>query len=168
MERIYASARSPDIAHHSSFVMEAMKKRISGKARRPKQSRQRLELPDSERKALAARVKYIGSPEHKESGWWDGLPKSKQLPGGRTGRPGKQTTTICPLISEEDRRKATDWVRSAIAAGQYRFFQSDKDFPKKIWYQADGKIWFGLVVNPAAGEYKGWPISEKERREIFD
>ncbi len=93
---------------------------------------------------------------------------ARQLPGGRIGRSGKQTATVCPLTSEQDRDQATEWVRSAIRAGQYRFVESDQDFPKKVWYRDEaGQNWFGLCLNPEAGHYKGWPISEEERRAIF-
>ena len=138
------------------------------KARRPKQIRQPPKLSASERRKLAARAKYVGSPEHKVKRWWGGLPASRQRKGGEIGRPGKQTTTICPLVSDEDRKMATEWIQGAIRTGQYEFCQGDQDFPKKVWYRTDGQVWQGLVVNKAAGEYKGWPISEEERREIFD
>ncbi len=93
---------------------------------------------------------------------------ARQLLGGKVGRPGKQTTTVCPLTSQEDRDRATEWVRRAITRGQYKFSQADKDYPTKIWYADDGQIWFGRCINSQAGQYKGWPIEEEERRAIFD
>ena len=107
---------------------------------RPKQIWQPPELSESEREDLAARAKYVGSSEHKASRSWVGLPASKQKKGGKVGRPGKQTTTICPLVSDEGRQLATDWIRSAIRAGQYKFCQGDQDFPKKVWYEAEGRF----------------------------
>lgn len=92
---------------------------------------------------------------------------SRQMPGGRLGRPGKQTTTVCPLVSAADRARATTWVRAAIQAGQCIFQQSDQLFPKKIWYEADGQVWMGMRVTDRLGEYKGWPISREERDAIF-
>ena len=124
-------------------------------------------LSDAERQDVASRARYTGSPEHKIQRSWLGLPEARQLPGGRIGRPGKQTTTVCPLTTDQDRERANCWVRNAIIAGQYRFFEADRDFPKKIWYEADGQIWLGFSVNPASGEYKGWPIDEGERNAIF-
>ena len=100
--------------------------------------------------------------------WWGGLPMAKQRPGGRVGRARKQTTTVCPLTSCADRDQATGWVRLALEKRQYKFCDGDKDYPKKIWHRADGQVWFGLCVNSEAGEYKGWPIDEEERRGIFD
>lgn len=93
---------------------------------------------------------------------------ARQLPGGRVGRRDKQTTTVCPLTTEEDRIRATGWLRQAIESGQYRFREADKEFPYKVWYEVEGRIWFGFCINSVLGEYKGWPIDEDERREIFD
>lgn len=93
---------------------------------------------------------------------------ARQLPGGRVGRRDKQTTTVCPLTTEQDRKLATSWLRKAIEVGQYRFREGDLEFPHKVWYEADGEIWFGLCINRESGEYKGWPIDEDERRGIFD
>ena len=134
--------------------------------KRPRQKAKRV-LTVAERRTLAARARYSGSPEHKVRRWWGGLPEARQLPGGRVGRRNRQTTTVCPLTAEQDRDRATQWIRSAITAGQYRFYESDRDFPKKVWYEADGQIWIGYCVNRATGEYKGWPIDDGERRAVF-
>ena len=137
------------------------------KPKRPGGAPQRAELSLRERQALAARARYEGSGEHKDKRWWGGLPMAKQLPGGRVGRPGKQQTTVCPLTTDEDRKQATEWVRQAIINGQYKFHEADQEFPKKIWHRANGRIWYGLCLNAGNGEYKGWPIEEQERREVF-
>ena len=135
--------------------------------KKPTASNVQRKLTADQRRELAAAACYVGSPEHKDGGWWGGRPSSRQLSGGRVGRGRAQTTTICPLSSKEDRSRATDWVRSAIMAGQYRFFQSDKKYPKKMFFEADDQIWCGYCVNSVLGQYKGWPIDEEERREIF-
>ena len=102
------------------------------KTKQPEQRPQRVALSPCEREALAARAWYQGSSEHKEKRWWGGLPKARQLPGGKVGRRGKQITTLCPLTTEEDRDRATVWVRQAIVNGQYEFYEADQEFPKKI------------------------------------
>ena len=137
------------------------------KPKRPEGRPRRATLSACEREALAARARYAGSSEHKDKKWWGGLPSAKQLPGGGVGRRGKQHTTLCPLTTDADRDRATEWVRQAIANGQYKFHEGDKEFPKKIWHRADGRIWFGLCFNQGSGEYKGWPVEEQERREVF-
>ena len=122
--------------------------------------------------ALAAEASYRGSDEHKEERWWGGIGSARQLRGGRIGRAGKQRTTPCPLTSEADRERANGWLREAICAGQYLFVEDDQRFPRKVWYREKTKdgtqVWMGWCFNTEAGEYKGWPISEAERREIFD
>lgn len=135
-------------------------------ARRPKQAivRQRSH---EELVEVAGQACYVGSPEHKDRRWWGGLPSARQLPRGAVGRPGKQTTTICPLTEPSDRDRATVWVQAAIRSGQCRFYSSVGRFPQKVWYEADGCIWMGSLTNPGKGEYKGWPIAEEERNEVF-
>lgn len=54
-----------------------------------------------------------------------------------------------------------------IGSGQCRFYRSDSLFPKKVWYEADGCIWMGFLINPGNGEYMGWPIGKEERDEVF-
>jgi hypothetical protein len=111
---------------------------------------------------------YIGSPEHKSERWWGGLPEAHVGGDGTARRPKKQLTTICPLISEAERDAATDWLRQALRAGQLRFYEGDKDFPKRVWYRDDaGQVWTGFCVNGVLGQYKGWPIDEEERIEVF-
>ena len=58
-------------------------------------------------------------------------------------------------------------VREAIILGQYKFVEADQRFPKKIWFRADGRIWYGFCINTQSGQYKGWPIDEEERRAVF-
>lgn len=58
-------------------------------------------------------------------------------------------------------------MRQAIANGQYRYDEGDKDFPRRIWHRADGRIWYGVCLNQGQGHYKGWPIEEQEKRAVF-
>lgn len=142
----------------------ARKRAKAKRVRRPAPEPIRPPLPP----ALIAQAAYVGSKEHKAQGWWGGLPGAFVGPDGTATRPKKQDTTICPLLTVSDRDRATEWVREALAAGQYRFYEGDDLFPKAIWHRVDGQTWFGLCVNTTAGWYKGWPISEEERRAKFD
>ena len=135
--------------------------------KRPRRKPERPKLTNTQRRKLAGGASYAGSGEHKDQRWWGGQPKGRQLPGGRVGRRGRQTTTICPLTSDADRGRATKWVQRAIREGKYKFVEADKTYPKKIWIEVDEQIWFGFCINSESGEYKGWPIDEEERREIF-
>ena len=132
---------------------------------RPKQIRPQAVLTRREIEAAS----YIGSAEHKVERWWGGLPKAREDSEGIVKRPEKQHTTICRKVTEEDREAASRWVSAALAAGQLRFFEGDQTYPKHIWYLDDGgQLWFGFAINQVAGTYKGWPISEAEKRAAFD
>ena len=132
---------------------------------RPRQIPARRPLAPEEIEAAS----YVGSAEHKEKGWWGGLPKVRKGRDGKPRRPKKALTTICRMTTNEDREKATRWVREALAAGQLRFFEGDKTYPKYIWYKDEtGQLWFGFAVNQIAGTYKGLPINEADKRAAFD
>jgi len=134
-------------------------------ARKPQQLPKRPPL--TEVQIIAAR--YVGSPEHKTRRWWGGLPEAFVNSDGIVRRPKKQDTTICSLTTEAERDQATEWVQKALKASQFRYYEGDKDYPKKIWYrdETSGQLWFGQCVNSVLGEYKGWPINEEDRHEVF-
>src|SRR5476649_2846080 len=132
---------------------------------RPSQMPQRPALTAAEINA----ARYVGSPEHKTKRWWGGLPEAFVGNDGVARRPGKQLTTPCPKTTEEQREQASDWVRTALAGGQLRFYEGDGTYPKHLWYKVgDGQHWFGFAVNQLLGTYKGWPIYEEEKRATFD
>ena len=133
----------------------------------PNQQPSKGPLNQAERIALAARASYVGSKEHKAMRWWGGLPGVRFGRDGRPSRQKREKSTICDLVTKEDRERATTWVRAAIESAQFTFLEGDQDFPKHIWYQADARGWFGFCVNSAAGEYKGWPLEEDERLALF-
>jgi len=130
---------------------------------RPRQLPPRKPLAEDEILTAA----YVGSGEHKTKRWWGGLPDAFVGTSGVASRPGKQLTTICPLTTNSQQAMATQWVQAALREGKVRFYEGDKLFPKHIWYRDADQLWFGFCVNSVQGEYKGWPIEEDERREIF-
>lgn len=77
-------------------------------------------------------ARYVGSPEHKAERWWGGLPGAFVNSEGFATRQGKQDTTICNLITEADRNKATEWVRCALRNGNFRYFEGDKDTRRRF------------------------------------
>jgi hypothetical protein len=132
---------------------------------RPAQISPRAPLTAAEIEA----AQYVGSPEHKVTRWWGGLPGAFLGKDGVARRPGKQLTTPCLRTTGEQRDEASDWVRRALSAGQFRFYEGDGTYPKHLWYKDDqGQYWFGFVVNQSQGTYKGWPIDEEEKRATFD
>jgi hypothetical protein len=133
-------------------------------AKRPTQLPYRRPLTEQQ----IAGATYVGSPEHKVRRWWGGQPEAWENAEGIATRPGRQLTTICRLVEAEDRERATLWVREALTLGQLLYREADKDFPWLIWYrEANGHLWMGQCVNSVLGQYKGWPIDEEQRVEVF-
>ncbi|MFC3229881.1 hypothetical protein ACFOGJ_21705 [Marinibaculum pumilum] len=131
-------------------------------AKRPRQVPQREPLTT----AQIEQAIYVGSPEHKKERWWGGLPEAYVGPDGDASRPGRQITSVCELTTEAERDEATNWVRTALRMGQFRYRDADKDFPAHIWYRDEaGQLWQGRCVNSVLGTYKGWPVDEAERSE---
>lgn len=129
---------------------------------RPRYNSARGTLTRAQRCGVAARAAYHGSTQHKERCSWLGLPESR----GRLAAGVK--TTICRLVTNKDRAQATAWVRQAITNGQYKFVDGDRDFPKHVRLRdSGGQVWYGRCLNRDCGAYKGWPIGEEERREMF-
>ena len=101
-------------------------------------TRPRHQLTHNELRALASKVRYEGSGEHKVERWWGGLPEGRQMPGGGVGRPWKESTSICPLVDLSGKKRATKMLRKAIINRQFEFLERDRDFPSKVWYE-DGE-----------------------------
>jgi hypothetical protein len=132
---------------------------------RPRQIPPRAGLTEAEVRS----AHYVGSAEHKITRWWGGLPGATIGKDGLAHRRGRQLTTPCLRTTAAQREEASDWVRQALAAGQFRFYEGDGIYPKHLWYKdGDGQYWFGFAVNQILGSYKGWPIREEEKRATFD
>lgn len=117
--------------------------------------------------ALADQSVYMGSVEHKNVKSWLGLPKLRRNPRADLDD-HRQNATVCPLASDDDKRRATEWIRDAIRKRQFA-----GEWPRDIWHKdADGRFWQGRLTkrggDTAPNEYKGWPITQKEWHEIFD
>jgi hypothetical protein len=129
-------------------------------------------LTPAERAALAKRAVYTGSAEHKDRPSWLGAPHARRNPGAGAND-HRQNSTICPLVREEDKAQATEWVQQAIRHRHFDPTKWDGDFPRDIWHQDEhGVYWQGRLTQRGAGdnpqgEYKGWPITEDEWNENF-
>jgi hypothetical protein len=127
-----------------------------------------IEIDSKALKALAQRAEYTGSVEHKDRSSWLGLPRPR-----RSKNPA-ENATICPLVTRSEKEKASSWVRYAIENEQFLLGYFENGFPRSLWFRdVNGQCWQGRLTQCGAGElpiaeYKGWPISEEEKREIFD
>jgi hypothetical protein len=96
---------------------------------------------------VAERVRYIGSPEHKDAPSFAGQKKPRA------------DASICPrgLTQEE----VQGWLRLAILRGATSEFW-EGDFPRYVWFRTGSVAYEGRLTNSASGEYKGFPLARSE------
>lgn len=99
--------------------------------------------------ALASRVSYVGSPEHKDGPSFAGHPRPRA------------DASICDrrFLSMQD--ELTLWLREAIQRGAVsELFEGD--FPRYVWVRREGIVYEARLVNRELGHYKGYALSESE------
>lgn len=103
--------------------------------------------PDVDYAALAERVSYVGSPEHKAHRSYAGHPKPRAVGG------------ICPKELSTDKAVPEEWLKEALRKGCVDGTMAG-DFPKQLWYKDpdSGVVYEGYIVNRVQGSYKGYPI----------
>ena len=99
--------------------------------------------------ALAARARYVGSPEHKDVSSFAGPPRLRA------------DASCCPPETARDQRRIDEWLRSAIRAGATGA-PWEGAFPRYVWYKHESTVFEGRLVNRETGEYKGYPLHWKE------
>ena len=104
--------------------------------------------PGTDLAAIAARVKYVGSPEHKDAVTQLGVPR----PRG--------DASICPR-EHNDFQLATSWLRSAIRGGSTSGLW-EGDFPRYAWHKEAATVFEARLVNRGDGSYKGYPLHDDE------
>ena len=99
--------------------------------------------------ALAGRVSYVGSAEHKT------YPSAAGAPSPRAD------ATKCDPLLHGRFQELTDWLRRAVAAGAVGSLW-DGAFPRYVWVRVGGTWYEGRLVNREQGTYKGYPIDQSE------
>lgn len=118
------------------------------KRKRPRR-RQRAAVPKGQLDALARRVKYVGSVEHKTAPSAAGWPRPRA------------DASKCGLQISGDFQRLTRWLRSAIRQGDIGT-PWEGDFPRYVWYRHNGITYEARLVNKSSGEYKGYPLDPSE------
>ena len=104
--------------------------------------------PNTDLVAIAERVTYVGSPEHKDFPSFAGQPKRRS------------DASLCPR-SIRDADKVTQWLRSAIERGFTSAFW-EKGYPRYVWHKQNETVYEARLVNSGDGTYKGYPLSSEE------
>jgi hypothetical protein len=97
--------------------------------------------------AVAARVRYVGSPEHKDFPSFAGQPRPRA------------DASLCDQRLRQEEIDA--WLRLAIERGAFSEYWED-GFPRYLWYKDGDTVYEGRLINRDSGEYKGWPLERSE------
>jgi hypothetical protein len=97
--------------------------------------------------ALAARVSYIISSEHKDYLTAAG--------------PGRLRSDATPCPRGLNIKNVEKWLRRAVSKGDVSADRTG-DFPRYIWARVDGRCYEARLSNSALGQYKGYPIQDFE------
>ena len=120
--------------------------------RAPKRRRPRKRTinvpPNADLGKLADRVRYVGSPEHKD------FPSF-------AGRPRLRADASCCPREIRDAEMVNEWLRSAIRRGAISA-DSSGEFPRYVWHKEEDTVFEARLVNRGNGSYKGYPINEDE------
>lgn len=98
-------------------------------------------------RSLEARVSYVGSPEHKDMPSFAGQPRPRA------------DASLCPRELTRDGARVEEWLREAIRRGAVSE-RREGDFPRYVWFEKDGVIYEGRLVNRGLGQYKGYPLEQ--------
>lgn len=112
--------------------------------RAPKRKRPRTDTihapPGIDLDRLAARVRYVGSPEHKNFLSFAGPPRWRECDATPCSREIKDPEVVC------------EWLRAAIRCGATGELW-EGDFPRYVWYKRDNVVYEGCLVNRGLGTY---------------
>ena len=86
--------------------------------------------------ALADRVMYVGSPEHKDIPSFVGQPR---------------------LRGDASRCRLRSSIRRGATGAPW-----EGELPRYVWYKFGATMFEGRLVNREAGTYKGYPLNEDE------
>ena len=98
---------------------------------------------------LAARVTYVGSPEHKTGQSFAGAPRPR-------GDATKCDTALNSRLPEIQR-----WLRHAFEVSCFGG-PWEGDFPRYAWCKIGDTVYEARLMNRTLGQYKGWQLELDE------
>ena len=117
--------------------------------RRPKRREIHAPPPEVDLDALADRVRYVGSPEHKDVPSFAGPPRLRA------------DASCCPRDLTGNLERIHAWLKEAIRSGAVGA-PWEGGFPRYVWYKYRTTVFEGRLVNRETGEYKGYPLRRDE------
>lgn len=101
--------------------------------------------PGTELGELAARVRDVGSSEHKSYASPAGAPQPRR------------DATKCDPAQHGDFRQLSTWLQDAVRAGRVGS-PWEGHFPRYVWTSQGGTWYEGRLVNREQGTYKGYAV----------
>jgi len=99
--------------------------------------------------AVARRVSYVGSPEHKDTPSFAGQPKPRA------------DASICDANLAGKQIEITKWLKNAIQEGRVSAYW-EGEFPRYVWHKVAEVVYQARLVNRELGQYKGFPLNDDE------
>lgn len=106
--------------------------------------------------AIANRIRYVGSPEHKNETTFAGSPRPRS------------DASICDRALNGRLADINTWLRDAVIAGQFSELWDQGAFPRYVWHREGGDVYEARLVNAGSGEYKGYKLNRDEWPEDFE
>lgn len=104
--------------------------------------------PDTDLNDLCEKVRYVGSPEHKDVPSFAGPPRLRA------------DASCCPR-DLADLKTLVGWLRTAVKRGATGA-PWEGAFPRYVWYKHEDTVFEGRLVNRGNGSYKGYPLARDE------
>ena len=101
---------------------------------------------------VARRVRYVGSPYHKDRPGFAGMPKRRVAAGSK-----------CPSHLGDNAGSVQSWLESAIRAGHTGRWDADHRFPLEMFHVEGGVTFQAVLGSPGSGEYHGFPLEPWQR-----
>ena len=98
--------------------------------------------------AVANQVRYVGSPEHKDTPSFAGQPRPRA------------DATICDPRFADRQGDLENWLRDAVRAGQFGDFW-ERGFPRYIWHRDGAEVY--IARHTGNGQYKGWQLEDRDQ-----
>jgi len=99
--------------------------------------------------ALAERVHYVGSPEHKDAPTFAGQPAPRA------------DASICDPEFASRLGEMNEWLKAALRDGRVGG-PWEGDFPRYAWHREGDDVFEARLVNRGQGAYKGYRLRPEE------